>query len=272
MPLRVVVYRGLALWGAFAMNLANLRGLFTRRTLTRFAISVAVSAVIGMVAELALDHHARAEAAALQGEAYESISQFAPWNVAIQYFSIIVLPDSNDAYAKKIAEQREAFRQMECGPLGVDAGTSSCAPPTPPSFYLSQHVPIFLRPLTAFFDLVFHLLADNGVIGALVALVQIVLGVLVTLFIGRREKIGFESWAGKLVGIPIAVMVLGSIAALPLWLVSLLGVMILKAVPLAAVGAQTGATAYMVSWVGGKMAEEVGHEVVMKQVERIVRD
>jgi hypothetical protein len=250
------------------MNLNKLRGLFTRRVLIHFAMSVAISALIGMAGDLIFQHRARMEASVLQTEAYASIAQFEPIGIAWKYFSILVMPDADDAQAMEWQRQQQVYKQFACE-AAMNGSSRACAPPAP-RFYLSAHVPLFLRPVTAFFDLVLHLFADNGWIGALVALVQIGLGILATILFGRLTHIGFKSFAGKLVGVPLVVMALGSAAAVPLWILSLLGVMLLKAVPMAAMGAQTGATAFMVSFFGKNAVEVLGHDVVMKQVERIV--
>jgi hypothetical protein len=258
--------------------------LFTPKDLFLLVISVLASGLMGVLGDLAFG--ASPELSSARANAYVSIAQFAPWNVAERYIDI-VFTEGNEA-AERMAEQQQKqalmFRQFACslrsnyavaGFASVERDNPCTSPPHPHglrAFYLSAHVPILFRPLTAFFDLLLHALIDQGVIGFLVAAAQIMIGALLTRLAIRRSVVEVGSFASYVIGIPLGIMLLGSVAAMPLWLVALIGVTGLKALPGAALGAQAGATGYFAKWIGGKTVEEVGHHVIMKQAERVVHD
>jgi hypothetical protein len=255
---------------------------FSRKDLFLLAISVLVSAFVGMAMDLAFG--GSPELSSARANAYTSIAQFAPWNIAERYIDIVFT--EGNAAAEHMAEQQQeqalAFRGFACslrgnyaiGGFGSVEEDNPCTPPSRPhglrAFYLSAHVSILLRPITAFFDLLLHALVDQGVIGFLVAAAQIGIGVLAIRLAIRFSFIEVGSFASYVVGVPLGIMALGSAFAVPLWLLAFLGVTGLKAFPAAALGAQAGATAYFAKWIGSKTAEEVGHHVIMKQVERVL--
>jgi hypothetical protein len=133
-----------------------------------------------------------------------------------------------------------------------------------------------LRPITAFFDLLLHSLTDQGVIGFLVAATQIAIGVLLTRIAVRRGILKLDGLYIYVVVIPLAVLGLGSLAALPLWLLAFMGVALLKGLPGAGLGAQFGGTGYLARWFARwfsrKAAEELGHASIMKQIKRLIGD
>lgn len=260
-------------------KMRSLRALFSRKKLLRLAISVLVATILGAAIDFAL-HTNKAELSSLRADAYASIAQFAPWNVAERYVQIVFT--QGDEAAQRMAEQQQqragTFRDFACRVRGnYSAGQDNpCTPLRSPhglrAFYLSARVPSVLRPITAFFDLLLHALFDQGVIGFLVAAAQIGIGVLATRFAIRHSFMEVGPLYTYVLGIPAAILVLGSVAAVPLWLLAFVGVTVFKALPAAGLGAQAGGTAYFVSLIGGKTLEDVGHEAIMKQVKRVVHD
>lgn len=123
-----------------------------------------------------------------------------------------------------------------------------------------------------FFDLLLHALVDQGLIGFLVAAAQVLMGALLTRFAIGFFSIKMGTFVSYVFGVPSTVLVLGSIAAIPLWLLALAGMTVLKALPAAGIGAQAGGTVWLASFIAGKTAEVVGQDAIMKQVERVVRD
>jgi hypothetical protein len=258
--------------------------MFSRKDLFLLAISVLASAFLG--AGLDLGFGQSPELSSARANAYVTIAQFAPWNIAVRYIGIVSTEGNADAerMAQQQHEQALEFRGFACSLRGnyaiggfdsVDRDNPCTPPPEPDglrAFYLSAHVPILLRFITAFFDLLLHALVDQGAIGFLVAAAQIVIGALLTRLAIRHRLGELDSFASYVFGVPIAIMALGSFGALPLWGVAFLGVTGLKAFPAAALGAQFGATGYFAKWIGTKTAEEVGHHVIMKQVERVLPD
>jgi hypothetical protein len=258
--------------------------MFSRKDLFILAISVFASAFLGAALDLAFGQSP--ELSSARANAYVTIAQFAPWNIAERYIGIVFTEGNADAarMAEQQQEQALEFRGFACSLRGnyaiggfdsVDRDNPCTSPPEPDglrAFYLSAYVPMLLRPITAFFDLLLHALVDQGVIGFLVAAAQIVIGALLT-HLAIRHRFGeVDSFASYVFGVPFAVMALGSFGAVPLWAVAFLGVTGLKAFPAASLGAQFGATGYFAKWIGSKTAEEVGHHVIMKQVERVVHD
>jgi hypothetical protein len=258
--------------------------MFTRRDLFLLAISILVSGVIGLALDLAFG--TSPELTSARASAYVSVAQFAPWNFGERYVDI-VFTEGNEAAERMANQQQEQtlmLRQFACSLRGnyATGGFASvervnpCTPPSHPhglrAFYLSAHVPMLFRPISAFFDLLLHALIDQGFIGFLVAAAQITIGALLTRLAIRHSFGELDSFASYVFGLPLGVMCLGSIGALPLWAVAFLGVTGLKALPAAALGAQLGATGYFFKWIGAKTVEAVSHHMVMGQVKRVVQD
>jgi hypothetical protein len=251
---------------------------FSRKRLILLSISIVASAIVGSLVDLAFHAEERAKLASLRASAYTAIAQFAPWNIAGRYVEI-VFTQGNDA-AEKLAEQqrRQAnlFRSFACSVHFASASGDPCTPLGRPqgigAFYLSAYVPSILRPVTAFFDLLLHALVDQGFIGFIVAAAQIAIGVLLTRIAINRKAFGLNSFYSYILGVPLAVLVLGSVGALPLWLLAFIGVTVFKGLPGAGLGAQAGGTGFFVSWLASKTAEELGHQTIMKQAERILGD
>jgi hypothetical protein len=264
----------------------GLLAMVTRKDLIHLAISVIVSILLGAAFDLTLDSQKRVELSAIRAKAYITIAQFAPWNVAQRYIAIVTT--QGDAYAEALAQQQERqsllFRGFACNLRGNYASgeynsvveDNPCIPPDHPhglrALYLSAHVPAPLRLVSAFLDLLFHAFVDQGMIGFLVAAAQVALGALLTRLAIRYTRIKVDSFFSYVLGLPLGVLFLGSIAAIPLWLLALAGLMGLKALPMAGFGAQAGGTGWLASFVARKTAEVVGHAAVMKQVERVIRD
>jgi hypothetical protein len=263
----------------------GLFAMFTRKDLVHLAISVVVSILLGGAIDLGFDAKRWAELSSVRAKAYVTIEQFAPWNIAQQYVAIVFTQGDSysEALAHEQAQQTLLFRGFACNLRGAyGPGSQSsvyaddpCVPPAHPqglrAFYLSAHVPFALRFFTAFFDLLLHALVDQGLIGFLVAAAQVLLGVLLTRLAIKSGKLKMDALYAYVFGLPLAVLGLGSIAAIPLWLVALLGAMALKALPMAGFGAQAGGTAWLVTLVARKTTEVIGHSAIMKQVERVVR-
>jgi len=248
------------------------------RWLKRMAISIISSLVLGYVVDLGRHAETRAELARLQGDAYVAIAQFAPWNIAYRYIGIVIEQGSPPSFA---AEQKQrfndAFRNTICAQDRLigrsEEDDPACTPAPAPhglaAFYLSAHVPLLLRPVTGFFDLLLHAFVDQGVIGFLVAAAQVAIGIFLTRYLMLRKKFNPDSFYSFVLGVPLAVLVLGSVAALPLWLITLIGTIALKGLPATQLGFQGGCTLAL-TFLGVKVAEEAGHEFVMKQAERFI--
>jgi hypothetical protein len=258
---------------------------FSRRSLILFVMSIIVPAFVGSLIDIGFHAEKRAQFVSLQASAYAAISQFAPWNVAGRYVEIV--STQGDDTAVKMAEQQqrqtEIFRSTACNIqnnpwIGFKAagGDDPCTPVARPhgirAFYLSAHVPFVLRLITALFDLLFHALVDQGFIGFVVAAAQIAMGVLLTRVAVRRKIVNFNSFYSWVFGMPLTVLALGVVAALPIWLLAFIGVTVFKGLPGAGLGAQAGGTAYLISWFSTKTVEKLGTDAIMKQVERIVGD
>jgi hypothetical protein len=241
-------------------------------------ISILVAGVLTLAGHL-YPSEERARLASVQASAYTAIAQFAPWNFARRYAQIVVT-QGNDA-AEKLAEQQQRqanlFRGFACSVhFASQDGGNSCTPLETPhgirAFYLSAHVPLILRFATAFFDMLLHALIDQGFIGFAVAASQIAIGILLTSIVIHRKMIPFDSFYSYVLGVPLAVIVLGSFAALPLWLLAFIGVTFFKALAGAGLGVQVGGTTGLLTWLVTKAAEEAGHHVIMKQIKRLVGD
>lgn len=251
-----------------------------RRWLTTLLISVIVSSVLGWLFELALFADKRAELKTLQARAYVAVAQFAPWHFAERYVKIVFVDDGSPNALKRATPvstkilMNQACRSLTSPTLGttlVDPGL--CDGPLKPhgwaAFYLSVHVPSFLRPITAVFDLILHALIDQRVVGFLIALAQFAIGVFATRYFVTSRP-GFHFSPVHLIGLPLCVIALGSLLALPLWVLAWLGLAVFKGLPGIGVGAQAGGTATLLVLFGGKTLEAAAHEGVMKQVGRIV--
>jgi len=263
----------------------GLLAMFTRKNLKHLAITVIASSLAGFGVDFVLHSDKRAELLGMRAQAYVSIAQFAPWNIAQRYVAIVTT--QGDSYAEELAKKQEQqslmFRGFACSLRGNDAsggfnlaaGDNPCAAPEHPqglrAFYLSAHVPAPLRLITAFFDLLLHAFIDQGMIGFLVAAGQVVLGAVITRFVIRFKRIKIDSIYACVLGLPLAILVLGSIAAIPLWLLALFGVMGLKTLPMAGLGAQAGGASWLASFFVSKTAEVVGEKAIVKQVERVLR-
>jgi hypothetical protein len=254
-------------------------GFFSLKTLRNFLFSVVATAIATSLVDVAWHPEERAKLASFQASAYTAIAQFAPWNIAKRYVQI-VSTRGNDA-AEDLAEQQQRqanlFRSFGCSVhFASESGGNPCTPLERPhgirAFYLSAHVPLVFRPITAFFDLLLHALIDQGFIGFLVATIQIAIGVLLTRIVIHRKILKLDAFYSYVLVVPLAVLVLGSFAAVPLWLVAFVGVTIFKGLPGAGLGAQTGGAGYLVKWLLGKAAEEFGHDAIVKQFKRIVGD
>src|SRR5437868_11697919 len=153
-----------------------------RRWLKRMAISVISSLVLGYVVDLGRHAEARAELARLQGDAYVAIAQFAPWNIAYRYIDIVLEQGNAPSFAAERKQRfNDAFRGTICAQDRLigrsEEDDPACTPAPAPhglaAFYLSAHVPLWLRPVTGFFDLLLHAFVDQGLIGFLVAAAQV---------------------------------------------------------------------------------------------------
>jgi hypothetical protein len=264
----------------------SLLEMFTGKNLKHLFLSLVATGLAGWAIGVAFDSQKRAEFMAMRYDAYLTISQFAPWNIVQRYVAIVFTQGNTyaEALAKKQEQQTLLFRGFACDLRGASSfsGSSSasmdnpCQPLEHPqgirAFYLSAHVPFPLRFITAFFDLLLHALVDQGVIGFLVAATQVALGALLARLAIKTSKLKLNTVYSYLLGLPLVIFALGSLAAIPLWLVALVGLMALKASPLGALGAQGGAAFWCVHFLVEKTADEVAHAAIMKQLQRVVRD
>jgi hypothetical protein len=215
----------------------------------------------------------------VQASAYTTIAQFAPWNFGKRYLQIVVT--QGDDAAERMAEQQQRqasqFRSFACSVhFASQAGDDPCTPLEQPrgirGFYLSAHVPGVFRLATAFFDLLLHALIDQGFIGFVVAASQIAIGLLLTSIAIHRKIINLDSFVSYVVGVPLVVFGLGMAAAIPLWLLTFIGITVFKRIPGVGLGTQASSTTCFLAWAGRKTAEEVGHKAIMKQVKRFIGD
>lgn len=262
----------------------GLLAMFTRKNMRDLAIAVIASSLSGAVVDFLTHSDKQAELWGMRAQAYVSIAQFAPWNIAQRYVAIVTTQGNSYAeeLAKKQEQQNQVFRDFACnlrgnsvyGGFNLIAGDNPCVAREHPqglrAFYLSAHVPAPLRLITAFFDLLLHALIDQGVIGFLVAAMQVLLGVLVTRFVIRYKKIKIETVYGYMLGVPLAVLALGSVFAVPLWLLALVGLMALKTLPIAGLGAQAGGTTWLATFLFSKTAEVAGEKALVKQAKRVL--
>ena len=264
----------------------GLLAMFTGKDLKHFLLSMLAGTLVGWAGGIAFEADKLHEFVAARFEAYATVAQFAPWNIAQRYVSIVFT--QGNSYAEALANQQEQqtllFRGFACKLAGSAASRGSnsagadnpCNAPVHPqgihAFYLSAHVPLPLRFITALFDILLHALVDQGLIGFLVALTQILLGGFLTVLAIKTSRLKLNSFYAYVLGFPLAVLALGSLAAIPLWLVALVGLMALKASPLGALGAQFSAMGWCVKFVFQKTAEEFGHATIMKLLKRLVGD
>ncbi|MEP6483695.1 MAG: hypothetical protein ABJB01_04545 [Rudaea sp.] len=264
----------------------GLLAMFTGKDLKHFLLSMLVGTLVGWAGGIAFESDKRHEFVAARFEAYATVAQFAPWNIAQRYVAIVFT--QGNSYAETLAHQQEQqtllFRGFACSLSGSIASSGSnsagadnpCTAPAHPqgihAFYLSAHVPLPFRFITALFDILLHALVDQGLVGFLVALTQIVLGAFMTAWAIKSSWLKLNSFYAYVLGFPLAVLALGSLAAIPLWLVALVGLMALKASPLGALGAQLSATGWCVRFVFQKTVEEFGHAAIMKQLKRLAGD
>jgi hypothetical protein len=258
--------------GAQAME--TLRELLSRKGIQGLATSLVATIVVTLSFSI-FDHNKLHALATAQANAYVSIAQFAPWNVAERYVSILLTDYSGNV--SEFEQNQQNWRRTICdsGSTALSAGRFCDAPPTADgikAFYLSAHVPLPLRPLTAIFDLLLHALVDQGLVGFLVAAAQIVMGILATWAVIRRWHIKLNSFYLAVLGVPAGVLVLGSVAALPLYLLAWAGVFVVKGFSALALGLQAGCTIACLKWLFEKAVEEVSHEVVVKQLKKLIPD
>jgi hypothetical protein len=221
----------------------------------------------------------RAKLAPLQASAYTTIAQFAPWNVVKRYVQIVAT--QGDDAAEKMAEQQQRrasqFRSFACSVhFAAQADDNPCTPLERPhgirAFYLSAHVPFIFRLATAIFDMLLHVLIDQGFIGFVVAAAQIAIGILLTSIAIHRKTINLDSFVSYIVGVPLIVLGLGIVAAIPLWLLAFVSITFFKGLPGMGLAAQGGTTGCFLTWLCRKTAEDVGHKAIMNQVKRFIGD
>lgn len=251
---------------------------FSRNHLKLLAISVVVSTVLGGLVD---SFHAKdGELAALRASAYAAVTQFTPWNFFQRYAQIVATQGNGpDQLAEQQHRLAEAFRGVACSQdrmIGQnEAGDTRCTPLPPPhgihAFYLSAHVPLILRFVTAFFDLLLHALIDQGVIGFLVAAAQLIIGVLLMRLVIQRRVFELKSLYSYIVFVPLLVLALSTASAIPLWLLARIWITVFNGLPAAGIGVQATCTAFLVA-LCSKTVEEVGHDAIMRQAERIIGD
>lgn len=262
----------------------GLRAMFSRNRMLLSAIFVLLAILLPIANDLLSDPQKRGEVYAVRTKAYLSIAQFAPWNIAQRYVAIVFT--QGNSYAESLAQQQEQlrllFRGFACSVRETASSGSMSADPTDPcrpqeqphgvrAFYLSAHVPMPLRFITAFFDLLLHAFVDLGMIGFLVAAAQIAVGVKLTRIAINSGWLKLDSFYSYLLAAPLSVFVLGSIGAILPWGFAWVGMWGLKAAPLLGIGAQAGGNGCM--WVlANKVGESALHAALMKQAERVLHD
>jgi len=164
-------------------------------------------------------------------QAYCTVSALAPWNLVTAYLQIVFIPDSASGGSPSL-------RSFD--PFGKYC---SAADNSVSDYYLTRGTNYFLRFVTALIDLLFHLFSDTGAIGFLFALAHLSLGALWTLYLGRKEAHGLYFYS---IGLPLGTIVLGSVSAIPLWLIALICLTLFNA----AVGifVQGFCTVFAVTW------------------------
>lgn len=139
---------------------------------------------------------------------------------------------------------------------------------------LSRDLPMFYRPFTAVVDVLVRTYFSNGWVGLLVGLVQCALGggmiYLINFRLGEAHRLRKVDMGSLLFLVPLAVL-LGTVAILPTWLVT---VALVKAfgesVELIAVAAQSTMSLFSVLWLSVKAAEHLGEEVIMKRLSKLL--
>jgi hypothetical protein len=169
--------------------------------------------------------------------AYRATSSFAPWNLAARYLQIVL---------------------TQC-----DVGAATICEESP----LSRGTGLGFKLFTGVADVVLHAFTTGGVVGFAFALAQVVIGLVATLALFRRGEgeppHGFYFYA---VGLPLGAMLVGSVAAIPVWVVAWLSVTALNGAPLVGLGLQTFSVSTLCTAVCVKAAESVTHEVAVKTV------
>jgi hypothetical protein len=206
-------------------------------------IPVLTAALAGLYQGLRSDVPAR-------DQAYAAVEALAPWNIVIGYGKILFIPDD-------VPSEFQALRAIQMAPTSPAADTKT-------TFYLTRGASLPLRPIAALIDLLIHLLADTGVVGFLYTTGMIVLGASLFLWFQKNAKKGFYFYT---ILLPIGAVALASVAAVPFWLIALVGVFAFNA----ALGFcfHTGSLALAISWVTGKVTEAGIHEVVAAPVDAV---
>jgi len=222
------------------------------KRLRRYIIMTAASSVIAGVVAAPLS-----QAAALQ--AYLAIGSFAPWNMLISYVEIITIP--SDA-----ANEFPALRPFEPFPEAAHVGKELAN-----NYSLTRGSAFYLRPITAVIDLLLHILSDAGLIGCIVAIVQLAIGAGLAVILYRRsvsntpaDAPGFYFYT---IFLPLGAVALASVAAIPVWLLAYLGLAAFHVVVGFAV--QGGATGGVLLWVHDNVVEPVVHERIEKGMENL---
>jgi hypothetical protein len=184
--------------------------------------------------------------------AYVAVESFAPWNLATGYFKFLTISDDPSS-------EFPALRAFEPAPTLGNANPATGIPT------LSRGANYFLRPLTALVDVLLHLFFGLGVIGFLVSVGQVALGAGLMLILSKGTAKGLYFYA---IVLPVGAVLLGSAAAIPIWLIALLGLLFFNSA--ITVGVQSGSTAFALMWVRDRALEAAAHETVSKGVAQVV--
>ena len=136
-----------------------------------------------------------------------------------------------------------------------------------PTLNLSKNFPMFWRPVTAIIDVFTRLYFSHGVIGFLVAVVQLVIGGgLMYLLIKKTQ----QQWLQHPIVFLPGALVLGSLAAIPIWLFTLLVFNTIGTYLWLAGGmAELVSSFFALSWVALKVFEFLGHEAIVKRLTKL---
>lgn len=221
------------------------RGLFGRmRRYVIFAVgsSLVMGALGGAVSRAAL-------------QAYLAVETFAPWNMLASYYKILTIP--SDA-----ATEFPALQPFEPNPDAARVAAEARN-----QYSLTRHSAYYLRPITAMIDLVLHILSDAGPVGFVFALAELAIGAGLMLLWRRRTRAPGPSdgtFYFYTIWLPLGAIALASVAAIPLWLVAYLGLMVHAA---AGLGVQSAATGGVLLWVRDRVVEPALHEGLSKGLE-----
>jgi hypothetical protein len=130
-------------------------------------------------------------------------------------------------------------------------------------------VPLIWRPFSAAADVFIRTYYANGWAGLAVAVIQLALGAAAMYLLNFRLK---EGWRihHPIFFIPASV-ILGTVAAIPIWLVTLAAIQTVGAVLwLAGLAAQFTASLFSLLWLGMKAAEHLGEEVIVKRLSKML--